>query len=183
METEKQIPERIMERTEFHEFVENAFRRMEKDCSFDDSIEWACGDEASAIELFKERFGYTPDENDEQFKNFIEREGHKANNVCTVEEEAKFAFGSIAECLAQFIAIEENRPKEGQRVKIISPIDRYPHFLIDELGLEGVVTSTTETTIEVKLDKHFPDLDEWENTIFYDAEIVEHYFNEFDEIE
>ena len=62
----------------------------------------------------------------------------------------------------------QNKPKVGQRVKTKIEIDRYPHFCLDEIGLEGIVTYvdlSPNGCIEVKLDKTFEDLEEWGNCI------------------
>ena len=53
----------------------------------------------------------------------------------------------------------------GLRVKTIKPIDRFPDFLLDETELKGTVNEVNDDGIWVKMDKHIPELDEWDNCI------------------
>ncbi len=56
-------------------------------------------------------------------------------------------------------------PQEGMRVCTIEYIDRYPFFLLDQVGLIGTVISVEEHIILVKMDKLIPGCEAWDNEI------------------
>lgn len=56
-------------------------------------------------------------------------------------------------------------PQKGMRVRTIAYIDRYPFFLLDQVGLTGMVTSVEEHLILVKMDELIPGCEEWDNEI------------------
>jgi hypothetical protein len=51
----------------------------------------------------------------------------------------------------------------GTRVRIISPVERFPHALVEE-GL-GTITHNAHKLIGVTLDDHYEGLDEWDNAL------------------
>lgn len=59
--------------------------------------------------------------------------------------------------------------KVGDRVRTKCPIDRYPDFLLNEVGLTGEVIEVQQDfgNVFVKMDRHFPELDYWEGTVQY----------------
>jgi hypothetical protein len=56
-------------------------------------------------------------------------------------------------------------PQEGMRVCNVQYIDRYPHFLLDQVGLTGTVTSVEEHIILVKMVDPIPGCEQWDNEI------------------
>lgn len=71
-------------------------------------------------------------------------------------------------------------PTVGQRVRSKIAIDRFPDFLLDEIGLLGTVIESTEHVIVVKLDEHHDCLDEWENCLNWSADVAEEFWYEFE---
>lgn len=55
--------------------------------------------------------------------------------------------------------------QEGTRVRVVKPIDNYPVVLVP-VGDEGTLTRIDEEGCWwVKLDNHYPNLDEWDNEV------------------
>jgi hypothetical protein len=50
----------------------------------------------------------------------------------------------------------------GRRVRLTEPLDLYPECIIPD-GNTGTIVRVMDDCIWVKLDKHFPELDEWQN--------------------
>jgi len=53
----------------------------------------------------------------------------------------------------------------GKKVRSIDAIYRSPAFVLMETGLTGVITEIEHAHIYVKLDKHFEELNEWDNDV------------------
>lgn len=61
-------------------------------------------------------------------------------------------------------------PTVGQRVEFTGVITRFDTFFQDMTGQQGTVSYVDEDNIWVKLDNHYPSLDEWDNCIHWNTD-------------
>ncbi len=54
----------------------------------------------------------------------------------------------------------------GARVRLTHSVDRYPHFIAPE-GATGRVLFNESALFSVRLDKHLPGAEEWENEVHW----------------
>jgi hypothetical protein len=59
-------------------------------------------------------------------------------------------------------------PETPARARLRHPVDRYPHFLIEE-GATGTITEATEWLIALCMDEHVPGAEDWDNVTLLDA--------------
>ena len=71
----------------------------------------------------------------------------------------------------------------GRKVKSIAIISREPSFVLEEIGLTGVIDFKNNEIIGVKLDKHFDELNEWNNIVHIYTNISQYCENFFEEFE
>ena len=57
--------------------------------------------------------------------------------------------------------------KAGMRVRLVEAVENFPTILAPA-GEEGTVTDTDGEFVYVRLDRHFPELDEWDNVLQVD---------------
>lgn len=57
------------------------------------------------------------------------------------------------------------QPQEGMYVQNRQPINRFPHFLIDEVGKTGTVVEVSKNLIGVKMDDYIEGCEQWDNVI------------------
>lgn len=78
---------------------------------------------------------------------------------------------ACADAASRWIA--NNVYKEGQRIRLVRDVDRYPHF-IAEKGMTGtVVESSPVSGICVRMDGTLPNCEEWDNcVVWYEDDIL-----------
>jgi hypothetical protein len=52
----------------------------------------------------------------------------------------------------------------GDRVRLVHPVDRYPHFVAAE-GMEGTVTQNDDEAFSVRLDITIEGAESWDNEV------------------
>ncbi len=60
-------------------------------------------------------------------------------------------------------------PKVGERAKLRRIVERFPHFWI-AAGATGTVTEATEDLIALRMDKHVPGAEAWDNELCWSAD-------------
>lgn len=55
---------------------------------------------------------------------------------------------------------------EGDRVKLVQKVDRYPHFVVPT-GAEGTVVKNNEELLAVRIDTEVEGADEWNNEVHW----------------
>lgn len=68
------------------------------------------------------------------------------------------------------MAKKRQRVIKGRRVLSKAPIDRFDEFCIEETNLTGTIIEYNKFgTVVVLMDKHFPELDKWDNCLIFPA--------------
>jgi hypothetical protein len=57
---------------------------------------------------------------------------------------------------------------KGTRVRLVGPVERFPHFVADE-GLTGVVVRNNNDSFSVRMDQPIDGAEEWDNCIEWTA--------------
>lgn len=101
----------------------------------------------------------------EQIRHGIDLHGLRRNAVCPTcgaTDAYKSPFSGRLEC--RVCDVVARRPRVGTKVRLKRNVERYPHFIAKK-GSTGVVTSSDEDNLWVKMDEHLDGAEEWDNEI------------------